>query len=89
MDHIKGITSESSHLYASAVREVDRRLHGIEEEKGDKGAADILNRAFFIVTVGLVFYTKISEETKSRFCCLFGGFSSPKLLFSIWSLVNR
>ena len=46
MGHIEGLTSESSHLYISAVREVDRRLHGIEEEKGDKGAADILNRAF-------------------------------------------
>ena len=51
LGHIKGLTSESSHLYISAVREVDRLLHGIEEEKGDKGAAEILNRAFFIVIV--------------------------------------
>ena len=51
LGHIEGLTSESSHLYISAVREVDRLLHGIEEEKGDKGAAEILNRAFFIVIV--------------------------------------
>ena len=67
MGHIKGITSESSHLYASAVREVDRRLHGIEEEKVDKGAADILNRAFFIVTVGILHQDgKISPYCKYK-----------------------
>ena len=53
LGHIKGLTSESSHLYISAVREVDRLLQRgiIGEEKGAKGAADILNRAFFIVVV--------------------------------------
>ena len=39
-------------MYISAVLEVERLLHGIrEEEKGDKGAADILIRAFFIVPI--------------------------------------
>ena len=53
LGHIEGLTSESSHLYISAVREVEILLHWgiIGEEKGDKGAADILNRAFFIVVV--------------------------------------
>ena len=85
LGHIEGLTSESSHLYISAVREVDRLLHGTEEEKG----AEILNRAFFIVIVGLVFYNKISEETKAKFYCLLGRFLIPGILVSNWSTIEK
>ena len=42
-------------MYISAVREVEILLHCcINEVKGDKGAAEILNKAFFIVIVGIL-----------------------------------